>query len=74
MSETTAKPPDPLTLKELCDRWRTSRDTVSAILNAGMVEGAYRLFREWRIPLSGVEAYEAKGGALEAFPAERDAE
>lgn len=53
-------PQDPMSVAELSARWRANPKTVWRLVAQGKLPGAFRVGRQWRVPLADVEAYEAK--------------
>lgn len=49
--------PDPLTLDEVAQLERTSRETIRRLAAAGKIPGAYRLGRDWRFSHIGLVEY-----------------
>ena len=53
--------PDPMSIAELAERWRVSKQTVQVMINKRhLFPNAFRIGWQWRIPLADVEAYEAE--------------
>jgi hypothetical protein len=63
--------PAEYTLEELAARYRRARSTIRDWCRAGRFPGARKLGREWRVPASGVAAFEAgaENGAAAPAPA-----
>jgi excisionase family DNA binding protein len=63
MAKRPRKPPepDPMTIAELAERWRVSKQTVQRMVNLEhRFPNAFRIGWQWRIPLADVQAYEAE--------------
>jgi len=60
-----------LTTREVCDRISVHHQTVRGWLARGEFPNAMQLNRNWRIPLSDVEAFEDRCRAESAAPARR---
>ena len=54
------EPAAPLSIDQLAERWNVGRETVRRMAVAGRFPGAFRVGRQWRVPLAAVETYEAQ--------------